>query len=364
MKVLQVSSPLSWRGGEQQAAYLTLALHQAGIETVVLCPEGSVLSEKMKVKAIPVITFRSRGAFNLQLARKISDICRSESIDIIHTHDSHAHSGAVTSALIFGISQPIVVSRRVDFAVSENPFSKWKYNHKSVKKIICVSHAIQDITAPSIKDKSKLCVIHSGTDTGSYDFPLHENPLRKELSIDMGDKIIGNFSALADHKDYPLFLETARALLQRGLAAHFVIAGKGPEEGSIRSFIEKHGLSERIHLLGFRKDIPMLMKSLDLFLITSKTEGLGTIILEAFAGGIPVVATRAGGIPELVENGSTGLLADVGDSEGLQKAVFRIFEEPGLKERIVNNAALKVQEFSFRATAQKTIGIYKQVLNL
>jgi glycosyltransferase involved in cell wall biosynthesis len=362
MKILHVSTPMSWRGGEQQAAFLMMALKSAGIEVAVVCPAGSVLAGKMENARIPVFTYSKRGLLDLLLAKKIASMCSENNFDIIHTHDSHAHSAAVLSATIFGNAKPIVVSRRVDFPVSNHLFSSWKYNHASVKKIISVSEMIQKITAPAIKDKSKLCVIHSGIAVNAYDFIPEENLLRKELSIKPEEKIIGNFSALADHKDYPTFLEVARLLLEAGHPFHFVIAGDGAEEHRIKSFISKHQLQSRIHLLGFRKDIPALMKSLDLFLITSRTEGLGTIVLEAFAAGVPVVATAAGGIPELVEDQKTGLLAGIGHLDALKNAVLRIFADPEQRNTLVNNARQKVNTFSFQATAEKTRKVYEEVL--
>lgn len=363
MKVLHVSTPRSWRGGEQQAAYLLKALDAADVEVAILCQEQSVMEEKMKAGHILSITYPSRGWLNLSLAKKMAEVSKAGKFDIIHTHDSHAHSAAVIASTLFGNTTPVVVSRRVDFAVSSHPFSFWKYNHSVVKKIICVSEMIRRITAPSIKDPSKLCVIHSGIDVSAYEFTPSGNVLRSELPVKAEEKIVGNFSALADHKDYPVFLKTAMSLLKNKVPVHFVIAGTGDQEQMIRRFVESHQAGDRIHLLGFRKDIPVLMKALDVFLITSRTEGLGTIVLEAFAAGVPVVATRAGGIPELVEDEVTGLLADVGDHDGLGRAVLRIFEDEKLRRMLTDNAKRKVQDFSFRSTAMKTLRIYEEVLN-
>ena len=144
---------------------------------------------------------------------------------------------------------------------------------------------------------------------------------------------------------------------------HFIIAGAGPEEQTIRTIIREEQLDTHVHLLGFRKDVPQVMKALDVFLITSATEGLGTIILEAFAAGVPVVATRAGGIPELVEDEQTGLSADVGDAAKLAKDILRIFADAALRQRLSERAAMKVQEFTFSGTAAKTKAIYEEVLH-
>lgn len=359
MTILHVSTPATWRGGEQQVAYLTSALQQLQIEQVLLCPEGSVLGARMMESNIPVASFTTRGYLDMTLARRISDICKGKHFDFVHCHDSHAHSAAVLSAAWFKNDTPIIVSRRVDFPVSSNPLSKWKYNHPSVKKIICVSDLIRTITAPAIKDVNRLAVVHSGIDLSKYSIASKERILISELGLDPNTKIVGNLSALADHKDYPTYLRTAAEVIKEDPTIHFIIAGQGPEEKRIRKMISALHLGSHVHMLGFRNDIVDVMKSLDLFVLTSKTEGLGTIVLEAFAAGVPVVATRAGGIPEMVEDTVTGLLAEPRHIESLKNATLRILRDPILKNIFVQNALARVQDFSYQATAEKTLEIYR-----
>ncbi|HEY3384897.1 MAG TPA: glycosyltransferase family 4 protein [Saprospiraceae bacterium] len=358
MTILHVSTPASWRGGEQQVAYLVNALHDKGIEQIVLTIERSALSKRLMEENIPVTTFISRGFMDINVARKISALCKDKTFDIIHCHDSHAHSAAVMAASLFGNKVPIIVSRRVDFPVSGNPLSKWKYNHPMVKRIICVSETIRTITAPAIGDKNKLAVVHSGIDLSKYQSssPLHI--LHEELGLPATAKIVGNLSALADHKDYATFIRTAGIVSATDPNIHFVIAGTGPEEKKIKNLIRDLKLNDNIHLLGFRDDPVTVMQSLDLFLITSVTEGLGTIVLEAFAAGVPVVATRAGGIPEMVTDEVTGLLAAPRDVDALSKAVLRVLNNPILHHDLMTNALVKVQEFSYEVTAERTLEIY------
>lgn len=361
MTVLHISTPTSWRGGEQQLAYLATALHAMEIDQVVLCPEGSALSKKMMEAEIPVATFTSRGILDIKLAQRIAGLCKDKKFDLIHGHDSHAHSGAVLSVALFNNKTPIIVSRRVDFAVSGNSFSKWKYNHPSIRKIVCVSKMIADITAPALRDKSILTVVHSGIDLSKYNNAIRDRKLIIELGLPPATKLIGNLSALAEHKDYPTFLRTAQAVLREDPSLHFIIAGTGPDEKKIKGLAKKLNLTDHIHFLGFREDIIDIMLSLDVFLITSATEGLGTIIIEAFAAGIPVVATRAGGIPELVTDQETGLLADVGDVETLKNNVLQIINDQALRSKIMDNATMRMQDFSYQTTASKTLDVYRAI---
>lgn len=361
MNVLHVSTPFTWRGGEQQAAYLSSALQQLGVKNLVLCPSRSALAHRLNGTDVDIAPYFSRGFMGLSLARSIAAISRMHPFDVVHTHDAHAHTSAVLAASLFAMEIPIVVSRRVDFPVSNSVFSKWKYNHPAVRKIICVSNAIQEMTAPAIKNLSKLCVVHSGIDTSRYHGTIEAAPLRAELGLSPDAPLIGNLSALADHKDYPTFLNVAEEVIKKIPEARFVIAGSGPDERIIRQLIRSKGLDQRVFLLGFRNDVPEVMKSLDVFLITSKTEGLGTIVLEAFAAGVPVVATAAGGIPELVENEVTGLLSSVGDVHSISENVMRVLQNTTVRNAMINAAAQKAEQFSFRMTATKTLEVYRQV---
>jgi len=358
MTILHVSTPASWRGGEQQVAYLVNALHDKGIDQVVLTVERSALSKRLMEHNISVTTFISRGFMDINVAKKISTLCKGKTFDIIHCHDSHAHSAAVMAASLFGNKVPIIVSRRVDFPVSGNPLSKWKYNHPMVKRIICVSETIKTITAPAIREKNKLAVVHSGIDLSKYQSSSQSRILHKELGLPATAKIVGNLSALADHKDYPTFIRTAAAVVASDSNVHFIIAGTGPEEKKIKKMIRDLKLEDNVHMLGFRDDPVTVIQSLDLFLITSVTEGLGTIVLEAFAAGVPVVATRAGGIPEMVIHEETGLLAEPRDVDALSKAVLRVLNNPMMHHDLVTNALVKVQGFSDEVTAERTLEIY------
>lgn len=360
MKILHISTALTWRGGEQQVYFLTKQLADSDFQQFVLTPTGSALSEKLKQENINLLLYNSRGILNLKLAALIAGVCKKFGISLIHTHDSHAHTAAVLSCSFFGNKNPVIVSRRVDFPISKSIFSKWKYNHSSVKRILCVSEKIRDITLPDIRKKEKLRVIHSGIDIQRF---IHAKKiLKQEYNIPENFWLIGNVSALADHKDYPVFIETAAIVLKNYSDVKFIIAGEGELRSNLEKLVNDKGLHEQIIFTGFRKDIPDILASLDIFLITSKTEGLGTVILEAFAAGVPVVATRAGGIPEIVKDGETGLTAGIKDSESLAKAVLRLLEDENLLKTIRENARTFVQNFSFENTARKTLEEYRAVL--
>ncbi|MEI7596344.1 MAG: glycosyltransferase [Bacteroidota bacterium] len=358
MIVLHLSTAKTWRGGEQQMIYLAEEMQKKQIQQIVFCIEKSKVAEICEQKSIPYRCFKKRTSLDIFAALKLANLCKNNEIDIIHTHDSHAHTTAVLSAVLFGNKSKIFVSRRVDFPVKKTWFSYFKYNHKSVVRIACVSEMINKITSKAIKDKSKLITIYSGIDLKKFDVSFDKDFLRKEFNLEKDTVIIGNTSAVAPHKDYFTFVDSAEKFIKKGISSKFFIAGNGPLQNEIKEYIESKGLSNDIILLGFRKDILQVLNGFDVFLITSKTEGLGTSILDAFASGVPVIATKAGGIPEIVVHEKTGLLAPIKDSNALANLLEQIINDKELKNRLVENATELLNSFTKENTANKTIGEY------
>lgn len=362
IKIAHISTARSWRGGEQQLAYLLQELRSQKVESLVLCTEGAPLEAFCQKERFTYQTFKKRTALPLAAARQLARWVRQANIQLVHVHDSHAHTLACLSASFFGNPCPIMVSRRVDFPVKNNVLSKWKYNHPKVQRILCVSRLILEVTQPAIQDTGKLAVVYSGINLEKFEFQA-SGILRKEYNIPPDQYLVANVAAIAPHKDYFTFVDTAALLVAQGFPAHFlIIGGDGGERENIRSYIQSRGLEHQITMTGFRKDIPAILPEVDVFLFTSKTEGLGTSLLDAFACGVPVVATAAGGVPELVEHESTGLLCPVKAPEALAAAVRKITSDSSLRERLIQQAQLKVKQFSKAETARQTLGHYQEIL--
>lgn len=359
-RILHISTAKTWRGGEQQLAYLLEELKDQ-CQNFVLCSEGSEMEQHCKEMGYSYTTAKKRFSLDPSFAASIKKDCQESQIELIHTHDSHAHSLSILATRLFGNTIPMVVSRRVDFPIEKSWFSHYKYNHPLVKKILCVSEEIKLITATGITNPEVLQTVYSGIDLEK--FASRSGKLRKELKIAEDTFLIGNTSALADHKDYFTFVDAAQKALKEDPSLLFLIIGKGPKEDEISSYIRVKELESSIRMIGFRKDVPQILADLDLFMITSKTEGLGTSILDAFASGVPVLATEAGGIPELVEPEKTGILCEVGDKLDLAMQLLRLKRDEALRMKLVEGAKEKVQQFSKAKTAQQTLAVYLELLS-
>lgn len=361
-RIIHISTPRTWRGGEQQLAYLVEELQDSHFEQLVFCRAKGAVAHWCTTQNQPCTTFTRKTALPLAAARQLAGLCKSGPPTLLHVHDSHAHTLAVLSAALFRNPSPIIVSRRVDFPVKKSLLSRWKYNHPAVAKILCVSDMIRRITAPAIKDPEKLTVVHSGVDTSRFPYPA-SGILRREFQIPDHYHLIANVAAIAPHKDYFTFVDTAALLLQQQQNLHFlIIGGDGGEQAAVEAYIRSKALETHITLTGFRRDIPKVLPEIDILLFTSKTEGLGTSLIDAFLCEVPVVATKAGGIPELVTHAQTGLLAPPQAPEKLAAEVRRLLADPEFAAELCKRAREKAATFSKQKTAQQTLYWYRQVL--
>ncbi|WP_291723601.1 glycosyltransferase family 4 protein [Bernardetia sp.] len=373
--IVHLSTPKNWRGGEQQIAYLATELDKKQIQQTVLTPQNSSLSNFIRKyrneNSDSVLQVKDlQGSSKFGQARFLARFCKENKADIVHLHDAHAHTIAVLSAVFFQNKTDFTLSRRVDFPVKDNFFSKYKYNHHSIKKIVCVSDKIKEITAPSIKNKTKLTTVHSGIDLSKFEKNNAQTEvLKQEYNLEKDTILIGNVAALAPHKDYITFLETAKQLIPNleninKRVRFFLIGKEDGSENDIQNWLHQNKeIKDYFILTGFRTDIPIILKELDIFLFTSETEGLGTSILDAFASRVPVVATAAGGVPESVINEKTGLLSPIKDTTSLAENVERMLQNDELRQKLVEGATKHLQHFTKENTAKKTLEIYKEIRN-
>jgi glycosyltransferase involved in cell wall biosynthesis len=359
--VVHVSTARTWRGGEQQVVYLYEELAALGLEQLVVCASGSGIERVLRERGHRHLAVARRGAVDPLFARSLARAAAEAGADVVHAHDPHAHTAAVVATAIFGMRAPVVVHRRVDVAPRRGPFTRWKYDHPAVRRIVCVSGAIADVLRPALRDPSKLRVVHSGVDPARF-AAGPDGRLRRELGIPAGVPLVGNVAALAAHKGYPTFVDAAALVLERGVDARFLAVGEGDERGAIEARIRARGLDRKVILTGFRDDVARFLPELDVLLFPSVTEGLGTTVIDAFAARVPVVATRAGGIPELVVDGESGLLASVGDAGALADAVVRVLRDAMLRARLVRGGLARLGDFTTRRTAERVLEVYREIL--
>ncbi|MHC4829170.1 MAG: glycosyltransferase family 4 protein [Planctomycetota bacterium] len=367
MKVLHVNTEMGWRGGEQQVLYLMQGLAARGVEQALVCQPGSAIAERARAEGIEVKELRMRGEVDLFASWRIGRLASQEGFDLLHLHTSHAHMlGTMAKRFAKRPKPKTVVARRVDFSIYRHSFlglNGLKYT-MGVDRILCVSERIREVLLEDGLSPDRIRVAHSGVDLARIDGAEDQTEaLREELSIPDGAAVIGNVGALVDHKGQRYLLEAAPAVFAAHPHARIVIAGSGALAEDLEALARSLGVRDRVSFLGFRSDVPSLLRVFDVFAFPSLLEGLGTSVLDALSARLPVVASRTGGIPEMIEDGETGLLVPPKDAVALGEALVRLLGDPALAKRLGEAGRARVErEFTIESTLDKTLLEYQALL--
>src|SRR5690554_4401504 len=361
LKILQLSSEKSWRGGEQQIAYLILFLKSQNVDVVVCARRNSAFSKWCSENEIACYNLGFKNGVDIKTALRIKQIAEREKVDIVNSHSGKSHSLAYL-ACKFGLDKPLVVHRRVDFPLKTKGFSLAKFNHKNVKAIVCVSNAIAGMVRQVVQNPERVITVYSGINPKRFTHNPPTGYIHEEFQIDRNKMLIANISAIAPHKDYKTFLRTVQEVSSTRNDCHFLIVGDGPLESETKKMAKSMKLTSHVTFTGFRKDISELFRELTLFLITSDTEGLGTTVIDALYNGVPIVATRAGGIPELVINDEQGYLCDIGDYKCLADKINRLLDSEDLRREMSERAFQRSTLFTNENMGSGVLGIYRKIL--
>lgn len=357
---LHVDTARSWRGGQAQVLMTVLGLRERGHRAVLVAHPDGVLRQRAS-EGHDLVPLAPTSELDFASSWKLSRVIRQFEPDVVHAHDSHAVAMAVAalSMMTSGRVPPLLMSRRVDFHIRKNALSKWKYNR--VDCFVCASHAIKNILVSDGIDPSKTVVVHDGVDVAKLD-ALPSLSVHEAFWLPHQAPVVGNVAALVPHKGQRHLVDAAAIVVRQVPDARFVIFGEGELREPLERQIKAHNLEKHVLLAGFRADVLSLCKTIDLFAMSSITEGLGSALLEAMACRKAVVGTTAGGIPEAVVPGQTGLLVPPRDDGALADAIVALLKDPERRSRYGETGRRRVEEqFSEERLVEGVLGAYERV---
>ncbi len=364
LSILHVDTADTWRGGQAQVLGLIAGLAARGLTQALAAPAGP-LRDRVAALGVPVHAFAPRGDLDVPAALALAGWSRRLRPDVLHLHGARAHATGWWAALVSGAAT--VVARRVDFEVATHPLSALKYR-LPVDRFVTVSAGIRDVLIQGGVAPMLIQVIHSGIDVRQLAQDVdaaraggRSRALRLALGIPAGAPLVGVIAALAPHKDHATFLLAARLVLDARPDAFFVCAGEGPSASDVRARVQALDLSARVLLPGFVADVPALLGALDVFVLPSYLEGLGTSVLDAQAAGVPVVATRVGGVPEMIEHGVNGLLVPARDPAAMAGAILEVLADAEPARSRADAARISVERFDLAETVALTAQLYAEL---
>ena len=317
---------------------------------------GSELEKKCSENEIEFFPVRILAEIDFLAVFKLRKFLRENPVKLIHVHTAKAHSIALLVKLKFR-DVKLFVSRRVDFHINRNYFSKLKYFSEKNDLFLTVSRRITEVLIEDGIDPEKIVTIHSGIDLSKFKKKLSTSHLRKEFEIDPKSILIGNVAALVDHKDQETLLRSIAAI-QTDIMFRIFILGEGELESKLKKLARSLEIEDKVTFTGFRNDVTAFLNLFHIFTLTSKEEGLGTAVLDAMACGLPVIATRGGGIVEMLTDKKGALLADVKDFSALAVHFKTLIESENTRSEYGAFNLEYVKRFSIDETIRKTTQAY------
>lgn len=372
IKIMHVLRPAE---GGMKEHVLTLAQHldRRRYRLVVCGPDYGDIMMRLQRMGVSTFAVNLRGNVNpfadFQALRQLLAVMRQHQVDIVHTHGARA--GMVGRIAARRARVPVIVSTFHNFIYgNEHPW--WKKNAfaavqrllaRYTDHVITVSEALgREISRVERYPRDRLSTIYNGLNLNKFNQITDVARKKRELGLDVNLPVVGVVARLIPQKGVSCFLLAARIIQDKIPRVQFLVVGDGPARDSLERQARALGL-QRAVFAGFRFDVPRLLPLINVFVIPSLSEGLSIGALEAMAARRPIVATRVGGLPELIRHGKTGMLVPPNDSTALAKTIITILERPFFGEMLGLQARQEVERrFSVEQMVRATEAIYDKLL--
>jgi glycosyltransferase involved in cell wall biosynthesis len=381
MHILHITTQTSWRGGENQIRYLIQGLKhhpRIGLQHVALQPNTNIAT---KFKGVaPVHEVRMRNDVDLFAALKIAKYCLTHGINMIHTHSGRAHSLGIFTKKIMryvlkqktNASKPdqltqvpkLIVHRRVEHKKKLSTMDRWKYLNDEVDAYICVSSAVARAMLQSGVPATKIHIAPSAVDASPYtDKDLMRAKARESLNIEQ-DTLVFTFTGAIEESKGVLDLLRAWSILLKHPIVHqqkvqLLIAGEGPLLKELQANAGDSQWQHSVSYLGFRNDIPDILCASDVLVLPSHAEGLGTVLLEGGLAGCALIGTKVGGIPDIIQNDTTGKLVQAHSPQELAQAMIEMASSETTRAQLSQNVQKTIAtNFSLEAMVSKNLEVY------
>jgi len=347
-RIVHVDSGRSWRGGQRQVFLLAAGLRDLGYRTLVVAPTGSPLIKRAERAGLPTYRLTLRGEWDIRSARELRAVAGEWKADIVHAHDARAHSIALL-ALLGKRRTHLVVTRRVTFTPKQ---VRLKYRH-GIDAFIAISNAVRAVMVKAGVPADRIEVVYSGLPT-----PVVKRPRnwRRERGWPSTTVVCGVVGAMTQEKGLDLIGGIARRLPGEVFRrTRLVLLGGKGKGGTSVSGVEGFDA-------GFVEEIHDAMAGLDVLWHPARSEGLGTAVIDAMALGIPPIAFAVGGLPEVIEDGKSGLLIPPGDVQAFMRGAAELITNDALRARLGAGARLRAKEFSVERMIERTAEVYHRVI--
>ncbi|QSA96243.1 glycosyltransferase [Methylococcus sp. EFPC2] len=360
MKVLHVEMGRYLYGGARQVAYLLDGLAQYPGEHVLACAQGAEIAGAIRNPAVKVCPLKFKGDLDLGFIPRLRQLIRLEKPDLLHIHSRRGDMLGAWAGWLE--NRPMIHSRRVD-----NPPGRFDLRRKFplFRTIVTISEGIRQVLLQAGVPAEKVRCIPSAVDTELYRPECDKASFLAEFGLRGGSPVLATVAQLIPRKGHTVLFDALPAVLARHPDVQVLIFGQGPLQEELQRSVRERGLDATVRFAGFRSDLPRIMPCFDILVHPAWMEGLGVSLLEAAACGVPIVACRAGGIPEAVRDGVNGYLVEPGDSRGLAEALLKLLDKPDRGRSYgAEGRSLVLQHYSIARMVRDNDRTYREILDL
>ncbi len=361
--VLHINAGEVWSGIEQRILTISKLLHNKEFNIILAVSPLSPLYKEAGSYNIPLLSLKvGKWKFNPAVIWKLAQFLKTHKVDILHTHRSSDHWIGVLAVRLFGLSgQCKIIRTRHNFTRIKNNRINNKLYMEWTDRIIAVAEVIKrQLVDENNISENKIITIHSSIDMGKFKGEFDGKKIRNEFGISTDTVVLGMIGRLREHKDYPNMLTTLKIIIEKFKNIKLLIVGDGILESQLKSMVQRMELSSYVIFAGKREDIPQILSGIDIFALSSSVEGSPAVIKEALIMGKPVVSTNVGGIPEIIQNGITGVLVPPHNPEALANDIFDVINNRNkFLEMARKGKQVIIDEFSETRLAELTAEVYQ-----
>lgn len=363
--ILHVIDSTEPGGAETVFVQLADEFRKRGYRCITVVSGPGWVTDELRRRNFEPVIINAKGAFNLSLVRGLVRLVKQEKVDLIQ---SHLLGSNVYCALVGLLTRtPVVATFHGMVDVSPDERLRWlKYQimNLGVSRFVAVSKKLRDaIFAEGLLDLRRTEIVYNGIEFDRY-AKTSVTGLKELLGLAPAATLIGSLGNLHPAKGYPDLISAARIVVDARPDVHFVVAGHTKPDllSDLQQRVSAAGLDHHVHFIGFVTDSARFLAQLDVFLLTSISEGFSIATVEAMATGLPIVSTRCGGPEEIISDGSNGLLVDVGDTDAVARAIHAILSDGETASRLGLNArSTAIERYGVDAMLGRYERIYAQL---
>ncbi len=358
--VVHVEAGRHLYGGALQVFYLLRGLANKPVRSVLVCPQGSAIADAARDVVDKVYEMPMKGDLDLGFIKRLKWVLKEEQADLVHLH-SRRGADVLGGIAANWAGVKCICSRRVDNP--ESPFVA-RFKYRLYDRVVTISNGIREVLLSEGVPADKVQCVHSAVDVEKFDRAPEREWFLNEFDLPPQSRVLAVIAQLIHRKGHRHLFAALPEVIQQYPDIQVFLFGKGPKEDELQQQIEQQSLAEHVRLIGFRNDLHRVLPNLHAVVHPADMEGLGVSLLQAAAAGVPLIGTRAGGIPEIVRDEQNGLLIAPQNVEQLRDAMLQLLSDDAQAQTwgAAGKEIVKA-EFSISAMVDGNFRVYQSLMD-